>query len=128
MFNGQWSFRRISVSYKVNGQCSEENHSEKEYDLIALSRLAISDAKVLFDISKEKLNNPSIAIPLYQLWIAQLKLCGYKKLNSTRFSMSVVLDDSDANLTDLRILNDVALDVSIKATVVVIATDILKIC
>ena len=99
-----------------------------EYDLIALSRLAISDAKVLFDISKEKLNNPSIAIPLYQLWIAQLKLCGYKKLNSTRFSMSVVLDDSNANRTDLRILHDVALDVSIKATVVVIATDILKIC
>ena len=42
--------------------------------------------------------------------------------------MSVVLDDSNANRTDLRILHDVALDVSIKATVVVIATDILKIC
>ena len=99
-----------------------------EYDLIALSCLAVSDAKVLFDVSKEKLDDPSIAVVLYQLWIAQLKLCGHKKLDSTRFSMSIVLDDSDANRTDLRILHEVALDVSIKAAIVVIAADILKIC
>jgi hypothetical protein len=93
-----------------------------EYDLIALSRLAVSDAKVLFHVSKEKLDDPSIAVVLYQLRIAQwskhrkLEFGSNKELGSTRFSMPVVLDDSDANRTDLRILDEVALDVSIKAS------------
>jgi len=63
-------------------------------DLIDFSRLTIGNAKVLFDVSKEKLNNPSITIALYQLWVAQLKFSGDNELGSARFSMAVMLDDS----------------------------------
>ena len=74
--------------------------------------MAVSDSKVLFDVSKEKLNDPSIPIPLYQLWVAQLKFSGNKELGSARFGVSVLLDDSDANYPDLWILNEVGLDVA----------------
>ena len=98
-----------------------------EYDLIGLSGLTVSDAKVLFDIAKEELDDPSITIALHQLLIAQLELGGNEELDSTRLSMSVVLNDSNANLTDLWIVNEVAFDIGIKAAVVVIAADMLKI-
>ena len=99
-----------------------------EYDLIAFSGLTVRDAKVLFDVSKEKFDNPSIAILLYQLRVAQLEFSGNKELGSAGFGMTVVLDDGDTNHPDLWILNEVALDISIKAAVEVIAADILKVC
>ncbi len=99
-----------------------------EYDLIAFSGLTVSNAKVLFEVSKEKFDDPSIAIVLYQLWVAQLEFGSNKELGSAGFGMTVVFDDSDTNHPDLWILNEVALDISIKAAVEVIAADILKIC
>ena len=99
-----------------------------EYDLIAFSGLTVSNAKVLFEVSKEKFDDPSIAIVLYQLWVAQLEFGSNKELGSAGFGMTVVLDDSDTNHPDLWILNEVALDISTKAAVEVIAADILKIC
>ena len=105
-----------------------------EYDLIAFSGLTVSDAKVLFEVSKEKLDDPSIAIVLYQLRITQwskrrkLEFGSNKELGSAGFGMMVVLDDSNTNHPDLWILNEVALDISIKAAVEVIAADIIKIC
>ena len=42
--------------------------------------------------------------------------------------MAVVLDDGDTKLSDLRILNEVALNISIKTAVEVVATDMLKVC
>ena len=99
-----------------------------EYDLIAFCCLTVSDAKVLFEVSKEKFDDPSIAIVLYQLRVAQLELGSNKELGSAGFGMTVVLDDSDTNHPDLWILNEVALDISTKAAVEVIAADILKIC
>ncbi len=96
----------MSVSYKINDQCSEENHSEMEYDLIAFSPLTVSSPKVLFEVSKEKFDDPSIAIVLYQLRVAQLEFSGNKELGSAGFGMTVVLDDSDTNHPDLWILNE----------------------
>ena len=42
--------------------------------------------------------------------------------------MAVVLDDGDTKLSDLRILNEVALDISIKTAIEVIVADMLKVC